>query len=182
MRKELIKKVLLGSTFLFLTFLIIIVSFYFKHYLSRDTGQVKMTGQPVDVVEVLKASQLVNFNGDPISIDNSVLDAETIVMHFWASWCEPCITEIPEFLESIEHNKSSTKYIAISMDHNKDDLFRFLKNFPKLNSDLVVRVWDAESNFAAQFKIEKLPATIIKSKQKDIKRIDGIVDWKNLTF
>jgi len=201
--QEFLKKVLLVSTFLFLGTLAVLVSFYFKNYLSRDGGQAKLPGPALDVVSALQASPIVNYQGATIDLDLSATEQQTLVLHFWASWCEPCITEIPEFLESIEHSRaalisgkaedrdsglnpssvqSDVRYFAISLDDNKEDLTRFLKNFPKLDSENLVRIWDPESTLSARFKIEKLPATIIKLPNNQIKRIDGIVDWKNIKF
>ena len=79
-------------------------------------------------------------------------DTSITIIHFWASWCEPCITEIPELLQFIKDSQNSTngskKFIVVSLDENFEDLTRFLKNFPELDKDPITRVWDSSDHLS----------------------------------
>ena len=51
---------------------------------------------------------------------NTVSDT-TLVIHFWATWCKPCIEELPNYEKlSQEFNKKKIRFVLVSMDFPKD--------------------------------------------------------------
>jgi len=48
-------------------------------------------------------------------------DGKLYVVNFWATWCKPCIEELPHFMEVNEIYKSDPNYkmILVSLDHPK---------------------------------------------------------------
>lgn len=46
---------------------------------------------------------------------------DKVVINFWATWCVPCVEELPYFLEWREKNaESGIKLILVSLDRGKD--------------------------------------------------------------
>lgn len=94
----------------------------------------------------------------------------SLVINFWATWCEPCVEELPWFLEAAEKNAGSFKLLLVSMDMKKDyptKIARFIKD-KGINTEVV---WLDETN-ADYFcpRIDKswsgsLPATYIVNKK-----------------
>jgi thiol-disulfide isomerase/thioredoxin len=55
---------------------------------------------------------------------------QPLVVNFWASWCQPCIHEIPWFEKNINADKSGNiKLILVSLDYGSD--------YPKVLTDFV---------------------------------------------
>ena len=58
-------------------------------------------------------------------------EGEYLLVNFWASWCSPCVVELPS-LEKLKNRFSGkgVEVIAISLDRNKsmDQIKEFLKN------------------------------------------------------
>jgi thiol-disulfide isomerase/thioredoxin len=54
-------------------------------------------------------------------------DTDLCVYNFWATWCAPCVREIPHF-EKISKSNSNIKVSLISLD-NVDDLYTRVKTF-----------------------------------------------------
>ncbi|MDR2122962.1 MAG: TlpA family protein disulfide reductase [Flavobacteriaceae bacterium] len=52
-----------------------------------------------------------------------------LIVNFWATWCAPCVEELPAFIEIDEKYKkfSNYKMILISLDRARN--IRFLNNF-----------------------------------------------------
>src|SRR5689334_5591774 len=44
------------------------------------------------------------------------LKGEVVVLNFWASWCTPCMSEIPELKDLAAHSK--VKVVGIALDEN----------------------------------------------------------------
>ena len=180
------KKIVLGALFLIIAALIVTSAFYLKNYMMLSERPPDTVVDGHNLSSIFQTTEEF-FDYKNNRVDNAKLvstDATSVtVIHFWASWCEPCITEIPELLNFISQstkNKENNyvKFIVVSLDENHDDLMRFLKNFPQLNEEPIVRIWDSADYLSKKFSIDKLPATIFWYKNGEVKKVHGIVDWK----
>lgn len=91
----------------------------------------------------------------------------TYVVNFWATWCVPCVKELPYFEElNAKYNKNKVKVLLVSLDMHKtikEKLLPFIQSH-QLKSDVVIlRDPDADSWIR---KIDTswsgaLPATLI---------------------
>ena len=42
---------------------------------------------------------------------------KTLVINFWATWCQPCLKEIPEFIQlQTKYEKKNVQFIGIAID------------------------------------------------------------------
>lgn len=98
-------------------------------------------------------------------------DGNFYVINFWATWCAPCIKELPYFEQLHQQNKN-VKVILVSLDSRKDldkKLIPFI-NKKKLTAE-VIMLNDKDYNSWLD-KIDKswsgsIPATLlIKGNQK----------------
>lgn len=84
-----------------------------------------------------------------------------ILLDFWASWCGPCLLEIPEIKDlHARYAPKGLKVIGISLDRNRDAWIKAIKKneLPWLNlSDL--KYWDSEA--AMLYGIVSIPQTIL---------------------
>ncbi|MBI1768701.1 MAG: TlpA family protein disulfide reductase [Bacteroidetes bacterium] len=88
------------------------------------------------------------------------------VVNFWATWCAPCIKEMP-FLERLNRDNQNVKVLLVSLDfdldHDQSKITSFVMR-KKLNSEVVIL--DEPDPNAWIPKIDKnwsgaLPATLI---------------------
>lgn len=96
----------------------------------------------------------------------------TYVVNFWATWCAPCVAELPHFEKiNAKYKDSKVKVLLVSLDMHKkveSDLLPFIKK-NDLKSDVVLlRDPDADTWIR---KIDTtwsgaLPATLIYNKDK----------------
>jgi thiol:disulfide interchange protein DsbD len=93
------------------------------------------------------------------------------VVNFWATYCVPCIQEIPTFNKlHAELGSKGVTVVGVSMDEDGADLVQgFLKKHPM---DYPVALGAPALN--QQFKLDALPVTIVFDRSgKQVKRFDG---------
>lgn len=113
-----------------------------------------VSAQP-KVVKLAELEKLINTPSEKIQVIN-----------FWATWCGPCIKEMP-LIEKLGQERSDVRITLVSMDleldENPDKVFRFVER-KDIKSD--VMILDAPDPNSWIDKIEKqwngsLPATIV---------------------
>lgn len=110
------------------------------------------------------------------------------VVNFWATWCGPCIKELPEFVELEQRYKGKpVKVLLVSLDFKKDYPNKIEKFIKKKDLSMEV-IWLNETN-ANEFipKIEQrwqgsIPATVLRYKKKNYSNFfEGIIKAKQIT-
>jgi peroxiredoxin len=84
---------------------------------------------------------------------------KVIVLNFWATWCAPCKTEIPDFVElQAQHGDAGLQMVGISVDDTVKQLEPFAAalqmNYPVLQGRGQNGVLDA-------YAIASLPVTVL---------------------
>lgn len=105
---------------------------------------------------------------------------KTIIINFWASWCTPCIEEMPSLLQLANNTPDEIILIAISIDNNIPDLTNFLNkiNYQSKPNSNIYFVFDENKEISRNyFKTVKVPETFIIKNNKIIKKVIGAVDW-----
>src|ERR1700677_1064385 len=59
------------------------------------------------------------------TVDLSKLRGHVVLLNLWASWCAPCVEELPSLL-LLQHNMPDITVVAISIDDDADAYQRFL--------------------------------------------------------
>lgn len=105
---------------------------------------------------------------------------KVVILNFWASWCGPCIEEVPSLIKLIKEMKGEVKLIAISGDSNREDIDIFLKSFPELRGADIQIVFDEDRRFMKMFEVQRLPESMILGvDHKLVKKIIGTIEWFN---
>ena len=74
----------------------------------------------------IPALDLYTLSGEPVDLRN--YRGNVVILNIWASWCAPCIREIPAITKLQQELKNSKiKIIGVSVDDSVTGLPRFLK-------------------------------------------------------
>ena len=98
-----------------------------------------------------------------------------VVLNFWATWCAPCVEELPTLMQLQQRlQQKGVTVIGVSVDADADVYHRFLKEH---NIDfLTVRDPDQKANNL--YGTFKFPETYIIDRKGIVRRkFIGAVDW-----
>lgn len=109
------------------------------------------------------------------AVSLSQLKGKVVVLNFWATWCPPCIEEMPSLVRMQQRMQpKGVTVLAVSVDVDDSKYRRFLKDH---NVNLLsVRDPDQKSN--ALYGTFKFPETYIIDRNGVMRRkFIGPVDW-----
>lgn len=106
-------------------------------------------------------------NQNPIINDD--LKGKTIVINVWATWCKPCLHEIPELNELVEDYKGEdVVFIALNRDDKEEEMKKMEEKEIQFDYDLY---FDQSEliNLLYSYKLEKegtaIPLNVVINKQ-----------------
>jgi cytochrome c biogenesis protein CcmG/thiol:disulfide interchange protein DsbE len=105
----------------------------------------------------------------------SRLKGQIVVLNFWATWCPPCIEEMPSLVQMQARLKSKgITVLAVSVDVDENNYRRFIRDH---NVNLLT-VRDADQKSNALYGTLKFPETYIIDRNGVVRRkFIGAVDW-----
>ena len=78
-----------------------------------------------------------------------------VVLNFWATWCVPCIKEMPEFQKAHQSLNPKVKIIGINLAESKEKVGEYIRSkgfsFPVL--------LDGYGNVSQEYEVLHLPVT-----------------------
>ena len=102
------------------------------------------------------------------------LRGRVVVLNFWATWCPPCVDEMPSLVKMQADLKDRVVVLAISVDEDERSYHTFLK---KNNVD-VLTVRDPQQKSNELYGTIKFPETYIIDRNGVVQRkFIGPVDW-----
>lgn len=177
---------------LFYTFLVSLL-FY---TLFSQWKKSALTGKSVSRVQLLESMEkdgVPGFTSEDIESKKINLKSffsegkKLVIVNFWASWCGPCVEEIPSLISLVNKMQGQIEVIAVSEDTSELEVKEFLKAFPDLKSDYFHIIMDTKSkeptpqkeeSIMQKYGVEGMPESfLVNSKGKLIKKITGSINW-----
>lgn len=150
---------------------IIAVGFFSREDQGSSTpGQIAQNFKAIS--EQKKTVWLEDFRGKPI------------LLHFWATWCPPCVEEIPELLDFARSldGKGPLVILAVSLDRQWEEALQIFPSQKELPSN-VVSVLDADLRSSELYGSYQFPETYLLDKElKIVTKWVGPQNWKDARF
>ena len=105
--------------------------------------------------------QLVNEGGRVLNF--SEFEGKTVFMNFWATWCPPCIAEMPDIHDLYDKVGDDVAFVMISVDEEQGKALRFVEkkgfDFP---------IYFLKSGLPKTYETRSIPTTYVISPDGEI--------------
>ena len=138
----------------------------------------KTPGKAV-VTKTTREIELVPYDKNGTRAKLSELGGKMVILHFWASWCIPCIKEFSELMAFYErYRERGLNLITVSQDDKLASVKRFLKRW-SLPRNLPV-YYDQGGRLMEQLSLPLgLPSSVIfDGEGQAVKVTVGTLDWE----
>lgn len=104
---------------------------------------------------------------------------KAVLVSFWASWCRPCIEEMPSLVKLKQKYKDKLEILAVNVREDKEMILKFTKtmniNFPLLQ--------DLDSSTTADWKVYVYPSNFILDGDGNLRYAAiGSMNWQKETI
>ena len=100
--------------------------------------------------------QGTDLKGEELSLKD--LRGQVVLLDFWATWCPPCIAEIPNVKKTYEKYKDQKfQIIGISLDRSSEPLEAYIEK-EELGW---LQYWDKSRKVSTLYKVQGIPSTFL---------------------
>lgn len=152
----------------------------FQYFMGSKASEAPNTYASIEVMEKEGVGSFSYKDLDGKTFELADLKGKVVILNFWASWCTPCIEEVPSLIKLVNEFKGDVQLIAVSGDSNKEDINVFLKSFPELKATNIKIVWDEDRSLMKRFQVARLPESLVLGKDHKLaKKLVGSIEWYN---
>ncbi len=103
------------------------------------------------------------------------LKGTVVLVNFWATWCGPCVEEIPSLSRLIDRMKGKPfKVVAVNIGESPEDIKNFLKSIP-VNFEILL---DSDGRAVRDWKVYAYPSNFLIDKEGQIQfAYRGALRW-----
>jgi len=145
------------------TLLTVVAACLFVAGLQACGGAPEVRPEEVAVGNTIPDFSLESLDGK--TVDKSSLKGEIIVLNFWASWCAPCVSEIPD-LKAVADGRQA-RVVAIALDETGRET---VKDFAE-NHGINYTVLFGNQEIFQQFNGYGIPYTLVLDRSQRIVKI-----------
>lgn len=100
--------------------------------------------------------KLSNTNGQ--MVDFSKYKGEVVFLNFWATWCPPCIAEMPDIEDLYQKMGNEVSFVMISLDKDREKARRFVER-----KGFEMPIYFLESALPTVYNPSSIPTTYVLS-------------------
>lgn len=152
------------------------------YWLAIGSPHVHSVGVPSAQAAEKKSKALVappfslpNINGKTVSLSD--YKGKWVFVNFWATWCGPCVMEMP-MLAKLHDTMKGQKFEMIAINTMEQTTPDLVKKFTKDNKIPFTVLLDNDSKIGKTYSVDSLPTTYVVTPTGDVyTRAIGMREW-----
>ena len=130
---------------------------------------------PIDPPEQIAAPNFQDKLGQPVSLDS--FKGKVVVLNFWATWCPPCIAEMPA-LDHLQSEMGGKDLAVIAVSTDRQGIKKSAPFYRRAGIKNLELYNDTRGNLLEAFKGKNLPVTVLLDREgRVVGRIEGAAQW-----
>jgi thiol-disulfide isomerase/thioredoxin len=130
---------------------------------------------PIDPPEQISAPPFQDKLGQPVSLDS--FKGKVVVLNFWATWCPPCIAEMPA-LDKLQAEMGGDDFAVVAVSTDRQGIKKSAPFYRRAGIKNLALYNDTRGNMLDAFKAKSLPVTVLLDREgRVIGRIEGAAQW-----
>ena len=128
------------------------------------------SSENVDYTAAEEGGEMRDFTGETVTGDKFTLSdqkGKVIMLNFWATWCGPCVGELPAFPKLIEKYGDSLSLVTVNCGEDKETVESFLS---ENGYDFTV-LMDTDYAISDIYPTDGIPYTLIFDRDGKISHI-----------
>lgn len=115
-----------------------------------------------DSDEALEADPAPDFtvytaDGEPVKLSD--MKGTPVVLNFWASWCPPCKSEMPDFNEICKEFEGKVTFMMVNLTDGESETVESARNFIHMMEYTFPVYYDTDMDASTVYGIQSIPTT-----------------------
>ena len=149
----------------------------FVNNIKSRVSQPELLKTPLSIPPLAYTMNMLDVNGEPY--DAGQLEDKVVFLNLWATWCPPCVGEMPGIQKLYDTYKDDPNVEFILLSNESPEIIKSFVN----EKDYDFPVFSNKQQLHPIFESQSIPTTFLISKDKKIvvKEV-GAMDWGGKTM
>jgi len=153
-----IRRVAYGAGLVVVGIVLLVLGTWAQGFLAGLPGNLMPDAPPeptVDPADLAPDFDLPTLSGGRVKL--SALRGQPVIVNFWASWCAPCLEELPMLAKFAESRRQEAAFLAVNVRENPDVAWLFADRAGVRAADVLL----SDTAIMLDYQVVALPMTLV---------------------